>query len=626
MSTYTKPILYFIAVIGIAVIGYFFYTRQSVERQDRRQARTQHEERRQRQLESLPRFSVFHDFRFSDAIAASNISFVNRMLHAKNHYDHGTGVAVADVDRDGLLDIYFVSQLGDNELWRNVGGGKFENITDAADVGTGGKVSIGASFADTDNDGDQDLYVTTVRGGNVLLENLGNGKFQDISQKSGTDYVGHSSGAFFFDYDNDGWLDLFVTNVGRYTYDGKTPEGAYEPNEDSFEGHLHPELSERSVLFKNMGGNRFRDVTEATGLADLSWSGDADFANLNGDTYPDVYIANMQGDDHYYESQDGRSFVERTERYFLKTPWGTMGIKFFDYDNDGFMDLYLTDMHSDMMTSVPEPNGEKSKSKVPPDDPLLQGGDNNVFGNAFYKNLGNGKFQELSQELGLETFWPWGVSVGDINADGYEDVFVSAGMGAAFRYGANSLLLNNRGEGFLDSEYLVGIEPRPGGEFLSRRVTIACDGRYNLGRCLGRSGRTITVHATKSSVSAAIFDLDNDGDLDIVTNSHEAAPQIFTSDLAERKRVNFLKIELVGTAANRNGLGATVAVHAGGATYTRYVDGKSGYFSQSQIPLYFGLGEHARVERVEIIWPNGTKQVLTEHIPVNGILTISEPR
>ena len=133
------------------------------------------------------------------------------------HYDHGNGIAVADVDGDGRLDIYFVNQVGGNQLWRNVGGGRFENITAAAGVGVPAKVSVSASFADIDNDGDADLYVTTVRGGNMLFENDGKGRFKDVSKASGLDYVGHSSCAVFFDYDRDGKLDLFLVNVGRYT-------------------------------------------------------------------------------------------------------------------------------------------------------------------------------------------------------------------------------------------------------------------------------------------------------------------------------------------------------------------------------------------------------------------------
>src|SRR5258708_34906119 len=180
---------------------------------------------RDAQLNAGATVEAFHDFQFTDRLAESGITFVHHTVedagktYKAAHYDHGNGIAIADVDGDGLLDIYFLNQVGGNQLWRNLGGGKFENITESAGVGVPGKVSVSASFADIDNDGDPDLYVTTVRGGNMLFENDGHGHFKDITAASGLGYSGHSSGAVFFDYDRDGLLDLFLANVGRYTTD-----------------------------------------------------------------------------------------------------------------------------------------------------------------------------------------------------------------------------------------------------------------------------------------------------------------------------------------------------------------------------------------------------------------------
>src|SRR5690606_9798420 len=139
------------------------------------------------------------------------------------HYDHGTGLAVADVDGDGLLDVYFVNQVGPSELWRNRGDGTFEDVTERAGVGLPDVVRVGASFADIDNDGDPDLFVSAVREGNFLFENDGTGRFTDISDAAGVTYAGHASGAVFFDYDRDGLLDLFVTNVGQYSTAERVP-------------------------------------------------------------------------------------------------------------------------------------------------------------------------------------------------------------------------------------------------------------------------------------------------------------------------------------------------------------------------------------------------------------------
>jgi len=586
--------------------------------------------RKEAQEKAARDFRVFYEFHFKDRQPESGITFVQHptddsgKYYKADHYDHGNGIAAADVDGDGLIDIYFVNQLGGNQLWKNLGNGKFRDITKEAGVGVPGRISVSASFADIDNDGDPDLYVTTVRGGNVLFENDGKGHFRDISKESGLDYVGHSSGAVFFDYDNDGLLDLFLVNVGKYTTEEKGRGGYFVGFPDAFSGHLHPERTEPSRLYRNVGGNRFEDVTERVGLKSTAWSGDASFCDLNGDGFPDLYVLNMQGDNHFWVNQKGQRFVDETEKYFPKTPWGAMGIKFFDFDNDGRFDLLLTDMHSDMSQEI-GPADEKKKSEMKWTDAFLQGGANNIFGNALYRNAGDGRFEEVSDRVGAENYWPWGPSVGDLNADGYEDVFVASGMGFPFRYGIDSLWLNERGERFRDAEFLLGIEPRRGGRTATPFFDVDCD-TEGTGRqaCQGQKG-LVTVLGTLSTRSAVIFDVDGDGDLDIVTNEFDAPPQVLISDLAQRRKIHFLQVSLRGTVSNRQGLGAIVKVWAGGREYTRSNDGKSGYLSQSALPLYFGLGDATAVEKIEVRWPSGRRSVVDSGIHANGTIVISEP-
>ena len=161
-------------------------------------------QRRQEQINNARSRSVLHQFQFSDRFESTGITFNHQVVEDAGkrykpvHYDHGNGLAIADVDLDGFYDIYFTTQIGSNELWRNLGDGTFENITDSSKVGLEDRISVAASFGDIDNDGDSDLYVTTVKMGNVLFENLGDGKFRDKTQESGLDYVGHSSGTVFF--------------------------------------------------------------------------------------------------------------------------------------------------------------------------------------------------------------------------------------------------------------------------------------------------------------------------------------------------------------------------------------------------------------------------------------------
>lgn len=599
------------------------------------------DERAALQQAEARKLPAYHDFKFADQRAESGISFQHQIVddagkeYKAAHYDHGNGLAVADVDGDGRLDLYFTTQLGENQLWRNLGTGRFENITQRAGVALRDQISVSASFADIDNDGDPDLFATTVRHGNHLFVNQGGGRFEDVTRAAGLEYSGHSSAAVFFDFDKDGRLDLFLVNVGVYTTEAQGPGGYFVARPDAFYGHMYPERTEHSLLYRNLGNRRFEEVSQKLGFREGSWSGDATLADLNRDGWPDLYVANMQGDNHYYENQRGQGFLDRTADYFPKTPWGAMGIKFFDYNQDGGMDLFVTDMHSDMTKDQTERaltfqlQTEKTKSEafcaVQWTEAYLQGASNNIFGNAFYQKAGPDKFVEVSDRLNVETYWPWGISVGDLNADGYEDIFVTAGMGYPFRYGINSLLLNAAGQRFFDCEFVLGVEPRAGRRTQKVWFVLDCAGadkQHPL--CEGRSGRQ-TVMGTLSSRSSVIFDLDDDGDLDIVTNDFNDHPQVLCSNLSGRKPLHFLKIKLAGRRSNRDGLGAAVQVQAGGRTWHQFHDGKSGYLAQSSMPLYFGLGDAARADAVEVRWPSGTTQRITSGIPANGLLRVQEP-
>ena len=591
------------------------------------------------QKKALAATKVFHQFTIKDHAPESGITFRNWITPdgGKNfkpaHYDHGNGVAIADVDGDGLYDIYFTSYIGGNELWRNLGGGKFENITKKAGVACKGPIIVTASFADIDNDGDPDLYVTTVRGSNLLFENDGSGEFKEISKSSGLDYNGHPSAAVFFDYDRDGLLDLLLVNVGKFTTEIRKSATTNYPDEkfdaeyfyyvasnDAFLMHQSPAQNEFSVLFRNTGNNIFVDVTKKVRLFNIGWTGDATFLDLNEDGWQDLYMVNMQGNDQYYENVEGNHFVNKTREYFPVTPYGSMGIKAFDYNNDGRMDIYVTDMHIDMKSDF-TPKQEKMKFRVVIDNDTDR---KHVWGNAFFENQGNGKFTEVSDEIGVENLWPWGLSVGDLNADGFQDIFVTASMNMVFRYGANSVFLNDHGRNFVDSEFVLGVEPRRGGKTAKPWYRLYCDGADSPHPvCRNAEGR-LDVWESLGSRASVIFDLDNDGDLDIVCNEWNWHPMVLISDLSEAKKINFLKVKLTGKKSNRDGLGARVTVSAGGETYTQVYDGTSGYLSHSVYPLYFGLGAATAVDKVEVLWPSGTKQVVSDPITLNSVLTVEE--
>ena len=596
------------------------------------------EARQAAQLATRDDFGVFVGFRFEDRLEQSGIGFRNRVVEdaAKTykavHYDHGNGVAVADVAGDGRYDIFFVNQVGATGLWRNLGGGRFEDITERAGVGMADRIGVAASFADIDNDGDPDLYVTAVRTGNQLFENLGGGRFRDITEASGLGHRGHSSGAVFFDYDRDGLVDLYLTNVGQYTADlqriashGDIEYRFYDGFGDAFGGHHYDWRTERSLLFRNLGSNRFEDVTAIMQPPESGWSGDATAADLNADGWPDLYALNMQGHDEYYENRGGEAFVRRSRELFPKTSWGAMGIKAFDWDNDGDLDLYITDMHSDM-SKLAGPDEEHVKSDMQWNEQHLKSGGMSIFGNSFFENRGEEGFVELSDRIGVENYWPWGLSVGDLNADGYQDVFVTLGMNYPFRYQTNTVLINDRAERFRPAEFILGVEPRRDGRTARPWFDLDCPGQdagHKL--CAGAENRQVQAWGALGSRSSVIFDIDHDGDLDIVTNEFNDVPQVLASGLAQSGRaLNWLKVRLIGTKSNRAGLGARVTVVAGGKSQMQVLDGKSGYLSQSLAPLYFGLGEAAEVAEVRVQWPSGAAQTVAAP-GANRLLEITEP-
>jgi cytochrome oxidase Cu insertion factor (SCO1/SenC/PrrC family) len=594
------------------------------------------------QLAGRDKLQVLHDFKFHDACEASGIQFVSRAVadasrdFKRNHYDHANGVVVGDVDGDGLHDLYFVNQVGGNELWRNVGGGRFENITETAGVAVKGRVCVSASFADTDNDGDPDLFVTTTRHGNVFFENQGQGRFVDTTAKAGLDYTGHSSTGEFFDYDRDGRLDLLVTNVGSFTTEqvGQTVIGDLRApyfigRDDSFVGHMFRERYESSLLYHNDGDNHFTNVTRSVGIEPI-WTGDATPLDVNDDGWPDLYFANMQGEDAYYANIEGKRFELRQHSAFPVAIWGGMCVKSFDYNNDGKMDLYITNMHADMWAPRQLIIGSDEKRKAPrdkfPDSYLaVPNGTNLILGNGFYEKTGPNQFREISEQNNTETYWPWGHSVGDLNADGFQDIFVATSMNYPYRYTPNLLLLNDRGQKFVEAEYITGIEPRAGGRVATPWFELngsGPDSKHALAR--EHKGRVV-VWGALGSRSSVLFDLDQDGDLDIVTNDFNSPPQVLISNLSERNpALKFVKIQLRGTKSNRDGLGAKVQVTAGEKSLTQVHDGQSGYLSQSSYPLYFGLGSAATIDKIVVEWPSGTRQELTGPIETNQQLVITE--
>jgi hypothetical protein len=570
---------------------------------------------------------------FHERAQQAGISFVMHNLPNEqgeqrfriNLYDHGAGLAVGDFDSDGRDDIYFLNQHGPTALYRNKGDGTFEDVTAKAGVLLDGRVSVGATFADYDNDGREDLFVTTTRAGNVLFHNRGDGTFEDVTAKAGVTHVGHSQTAVFFDYDNDGLLDLFLTNTARWTTDNFDLAGHDYDGKASLEA-LMSSATESNILYHNNGNGTFTDVTDKARMRGRGWAGDVAVFDYDEDGFLDVFVPSMFGRGQLYHNNHDGTFTDVTATALGATPHGAIGAKVFDYDGDGRLDLFVVDMHSDMWMGLDsrhaseklatENEHRRFRSPAGPSvdenapgfiqhqraEFSVHGEDYDalLFGNALYRNLGGGKFTETAIPAGMETFWPWGIATGDFDNDGHEDAFITAGMGYPFYYWPNALMMNNGDGTFTDRASSLGVEPPTGGDYQGKQIR-------------GQD-------AARSSRSAAVADFNGDGRLDIVTNNFNDRPYFFANGFPKK---NFLELKLTGTRSNRDAIGAVARLWIGKTVMVRQVNPAGGYLAESSRVLHFGLGGAKEIDSVVIRWPRGEVQTLRNPL-VNEVLSIQE--
>ncbi len=481
------------------------------------------------------------------------------------------GLATFDYDGDGLIDIYFVNGaplkgtevdvLPRNALYRNLGNFRFEDVTDRAGVGDTGH-GLGATVGDYDNDGDPDLYVSNF-GPKVLYRNNGDGTFTDVTQQAGVadgNQVG--AGACFLDIEGDGDLDLYVANYVDFTYE------TYKPR--IVEGHhLYPPpiIYNRvnDTLFRNNGDGTFTDVSRQAGIVeDEAGTGMgmicADDDN-DGDT--DIFVLNDVARNYFYENDGTGRFQEVSllrglgldaqGRYLA-----SMGVDCADYDNDGWLDFFQT-----------------SYSEQQP---------------VLYRNTGRGFFEDVTTlAMPGTSALPninWGNSFADFDNDGDQDLLLVNGniqnnleaYSSSAPYEARNTLLMNTGDG----------------KFVE--ITDQCgDG----------------LAPARSSRGSAVEDLDNDGDLDVVVLNARREPTIIRND-SPRRGNHWIQIELRGVKGNRDGVGAHVRVTAGGKTQLKEVHSGRGYQSHFGSRLHFGLGPQNRIESIKVRWIGGTVDVFKD--------------
>jgi hypothetical protein len=533
-------------------------------------------------------------FRFADITKEGGIDFVHVSgMNEKKHFPtaNGSGVAMFDYDGDGKLDLYFAtatflplgtSKNGPNKLYKNLGGGKFKDMTAESGLGYAG-FCHGIIAGDLDNDGDVDVFLCNY-GQNVLYQNNGNGTYTDITKKAGVDKPGWSSSGALLDYDNDGDLDIYVSNYGEWKL----------PDDDLFCGDLVKKVrlycSPRSIrttkhyFYRNNGDGTFTDVYSTVIFDPFSgkFRGRDDghgfgvvAADFDGDGKVDLYVANDMNPNFLFRNRGDGTFEDITEASGAAfdekgQAQSGMGVDCEDVNGDGLPELFVTNFSNEY--------------------------------NTLYQNLGKASFLDTTAFFGLAAdtmpYVKWGTALADFDSDGWPDIFAADGhvddnrklIGQPVEYAEPPLLHRN-----IDGKRFK----------LSTRDV----GPYFASRHVGRG--------------AAFGDLDDDGDIDIVVNHKDDAPAVLRNDTPLNGN-SWIRFHLIGTKSNRDAIGTLVKVEVGPRTLYRQRKGGCSMMSTNDGRVLVGLGKAEVVDRVTILWPSGTKQVL-EGLKPNQTHKITEP-
>jgi hypothetical protein len=506
---------------------------------------------------------------------------------------NGAGVALFDYDDDGWLDALMLSgtRLTEgtreemkypagsgptNRLYRNSRDGTFQDVTDAAGLRRTGWAS-GVCAGDYDNDGRIDLFLTYY-GQNVLYRNRGGGRFEEQTSRAGLATKGTrwGSGCTFVDYDRDGRLDLFVANYLRFDLAAALEPGT-GPNclWKGISVNCGPKglPTDTNLLYRNRGNGMFADVSQASGIANVTgrYAMTAFGVDLDGDAWPDIYVAADSTAAILYRNNRNGTFtdvaVESGTAYDENgNPQAGMGVAAGDFNRDGRLDILKTHFADD----------------IP----------------ALYRNLGKGLFDDAASASGLAVenrYVEWGAGMPDLDNDGFQDVVYVTG------------------NVYPEIERSLPQYPHRG-----PRVVFRNTGRSTFENVTEQSGAAAARH---SSRGAAFGDVDNDGDIDLLVMNMNEPPSLLRNDYGGDN--GWIMIDLEGTASNRSAIGAIVEVSVAGRVQARAVLSQSSYYSHDDLRVHFGLGPARKAERVEVRWPSGRSQAITD-VPSGQVLTIRE--
>ncbi len=507
----------------------------------------------------------------------------------------GTGVAIGDFDGDGRPDVFVVNKTRSCRLFRNLGDWKFEDVTEKAGVGdrgeSAGEWKQGATFVDVNNDGLLDLYVCRFNAPNLLYINQGDGTFREEAARRGLAVKDACVMAAFCDYDRDGWLDVFIqTNL--------------------LDTENHPG-GQRDYLFRNNGDGTFTDVTEKAGISGEAQGHSAIWWDYDGDGWPDLYVANdFAAPDKLYRNNRDGTFTDVIDLVVPHMPYSSMGSDLGDINNDGLVDLFVADMAS---TSHQKDQRTVAVMRSYLADPDESAAAPQVMRNALYVNTGLGRMLEAACLAGLSaTDWTWSVRLEDLDNDGRLDLFVTNGM--------------NRESHNADITTRKELAESPREKIRIERASPLLAERHLAFRNLGDlrfedASAAWGLDRKGVSFGAAFGDLDGDGDLDLVFTNYDGGVTVLRNDSDSGHRI---VVALRGTRSNRFGVGALVRIETASGVQVRPLVLARGVLSSSEPILHFGVGGDTRINRLSVSWPSGHVQAYAD-LAVDRRFTVTEP-